>query len=42
MEQRLKDGRLDFGIEDAKFWEVDEDELDDFEIVGRERIKLRG
>ena len=36
--------RLDFGIEEAKFWGMDEnedeDELDDYEIIGRERNRL--
>ncbi|KFY86563.1 hypothetical protein V500_07563 [Pseudogymnoascus sp. VKM F-4518 (FW-2643)] len=32
--------KMDFGIEEAKFWVVDEDELDDYEIIGRERKGL--
>lgn len=40
VEQRFKDARLDFGSEDAKFWEVDEDELHDYEVIGRERKRL--
>ncbi|OBT88385.1 hypothetical protein VE02_02300 [Pseudogymnoascus sp. 03VT05] len=27
--------KLDFGIEEAKFWKVDEEELDEYEIIGR-------
>lgn len=33
--------RLDFGIEGAKFWEVDEDGLDDYEFIGGERERER-
>ncbi|OBT50282.1 hypothetical protein VE04_09482 [Pseudogymnoascus sp. 24MN13] len=34
--------KLDFGIEEAKFWEIDEEELDEYEIIGGKRKRLRG